>query len=264
MLNWHVSRVFFDAAGCFLSLSVQEKAMRLSLGDPIVDIVFPGFDLGDFAVLFGNAAVFMSFVLSVRCLMPTEEGGLNSAVVFADGGNTFDLYLIGEIARSYGLNPRRVLEKIYVSRAFTAYQFTSLILEKLEIVLRQKRARLLVVSDVASLFLDKDVPKTEAEDLFLKVCVKLSQISANKQAIVAATYLHSQMPMQSLRFRHYLFGHSNVIAEVKGDENVLSLILEDHQRIKAFSRDFSAEFAPLMAFGRCNSWGEQFHLIDRL
>jgi hypothetical protein len=243
---------------------VPEKAMRLSLGDPIVDAVFPGFDLGDFAVLCGNAAVFMSFVLSVRCLMPAEEGGLNSTVVFADGGNTFDPYLIGEIARSYGLNPRRILEKIYVSRAFTAYQFTSLILEKLETFLRQKRARLLIVSDVASLFLDKDVQKTEAEDLFLKVCVKLSQISANKQAIVAVTYFQSRIPTQSLRFRHYLFGHSDVLAEITGYGKVLRFILEDHQRVKAFSIDFSADYVPLMAFGRDTVWGEQFHLIDRL
>lgn len=247
-----------------MSISVPEKNIRLSLGDPTADAVFPGFNLGDFVVLCGNAAVFMSFVLSVRGLTPAKEGGLNSRVAFADGGNTFDPYLIGEIARSYNLDPRKALEKIFVSRAFTAYQFASMVLEKVEKFLRQKRARLLIVSDAASLFLDKNVPKNEAEDLFMKVCVKLSQISAYKQAVVVATFFRNRTHLQNLRFGHYLFGRSNVMAEVKIVGKTLRFIVEDHQHIKMLSLDFSVEFAPLAVLGRCTDWGERCHLIDRL
>jgi len=58
--------------------------------------------------------------------------GLCSSVVFVDGGNSFSPYLIGDVARGYRFEPRNVLERVYVSRAFIAYQFSALVLEKLE------------------------------------------------------------------------------------------------------------------------------------
>ncbi|PIU59583.1 hypothetical protein COS86_03495, partial [Candidatus Bathyarchaeota archaeon CG07_land_8_20_14_0_80_47_9] len=63
--------------------------------------------------------------------MPTQIGGLATDVVFVDGGNTFRLYQVARLAQLHQLNPKEVLERIYISRAFTAYQMTSLIMEKL-------------------------------------------------------------------------------------------------------------------------------------
>lgn len=157
-----------------MSVLSAERVRRLSLGVPVVDEVFPGFENGDFVVLYGDDSLLMSFVLCVRCVLPRNMGGLGSSVVFVDGGNSFSPYLIGDVARGYGLDPRIVLDRIYVSRAFTAYQFSALVLEKLEPFVNAKRAGLILVSDIASLFLDRDIPKTEAKDLFVKVCAKLS------------------------------------------------------------------------------------------
>ena len=125
-----------------MSVLSAKKARRLSLGVPVLDDVFPDFELGDFAVLHGHAARFVTFVLSVRCQLRPNKRGLGSSVVFVDGGNSFSPYLVAEIARSNGLDSRSALEKIYVSRAFTAYQVSSLILEKLEPFLGRKRSSL--------------------------------------------------------------------------------------------------------------------------
>jgi RecA/RadA recombinase len=231
-----------------LSVLSAERVRRLSLGVQVLDNIFPGFEAGDLIILYGDHASFMSFALCARCMTPPDKGGLGSSVVFVDGGNSFSPYLLAKIARSHGLDSRRILERIYVSRAFTAYQLSSLILEKLEPFLNCKRARLLVVSDITSLFFDRDIPKTEAKDLFMKVCAKLSEIAAKKQAIVLVTYFPERRSKRGLFFEAVLFGKSNVLVRLKRRGKVLSFILEDHPRMRQFSVDFPTDDVPLTAF----------------
>jgi len=198
-----------------LSVLSAERVRRLSLGVSVLDDVFPGFEVGDFVVLYGDAASFMSFVLCVRCQLPPESGGLGSPVVFVDGSNAFNPYFVAEVVKSYGLDSRLVFERIYVSRAFTAYKLSSLILEKLDSFLRSKRAKLLVVSGISSLFFDVGIPKSEAKDLFKKVCTTLSEIAANKQAIVVGSYFPERKSKRGLFFEAVLFGRSNVLVRFK-------------------------------------------------
>jgi hypothetical protein len=162
-------------------------------------------------------------------------------VVFVDGGNSFNPYLLGDLARIYDLDPQAALERIYVSRAFTAYQLSSLILEKLEPFLNIKKSRLLVVSDISSLFLDRDIPKTEAKDLFMKVCAKLSEIAEKKETVVLATYYPERRSRRGLFFEAVLFGRSNIIVKFERRGSVLRFVLQDHPRIKPFSIDFQSK-----------------------
>lgn len=135
-----------------MSVLSAERVRRLSLSVQVLDNIFPGYEVGDFVVMYGDSVSFISSNLCVRAEMSPGKGGLDSSVVFVDGGNSFSPYHLAEIARNYGLDSRKALERIYVSRAFTAYQFSSLILERLEPFLKGKRAKLLVASDIASLF----------------------------------------------------------------------------------------------------------------
>src|SRR5512136_2272644 len=119
-----------------------------SLNMPDVDELFPGFTPGDFAVLYGSRSVIsLTSLLCIRAQLPAQLGGLGSNVVFIDGGNTFRLYKITRLAQLHHLNPRQALQRIFISRAFTAYQLTSLILDKLEETVQKYNAKLVVVSD---------------------------------------------------------------------------------------------------------------------
>jgi hypothetical protein len=231
-----------------MSILSINKLRRLSLGFSTLDYVFPGFELGDFAVLRGNAASFVSFVLSVRSQLPLECGGLESPTVFVDGGNSFSPYSVAEIARGCGLDSKEVLEKIYVSRAFTAYQLSSLVLEKLCPVLRRTKARLLIVSDISSLFLDRDVSKTEARELFMKVCSKLAGIASEEQAIVTVNYFPERRSRQGMFFEAVLFGKCNVLIKLKRKGRFFAFVLEDHPHIKPFSVDFTTDHSPSATF----------------
>ncbi|MEM3551345.1 MAG: hypothetical protein QXN87_09155 [Candidatus Bathyarchaeia archaeon] len=218
-----------------------ERAARLSLGVPIVDEVYPGFEPGDFGVLYGDEASTWTFLLCVRSIMPPASRGLGSPVVFVDGGNSFNPYLVADFARRYGFEPCGVLKKIYVSRAFTAYQLYSLIMERLEPFLESVNARLLVVSEVASLFLDRDMPKTEAEELFVKVCSKLSDIASKKKTVVLATYHSDGRSRRSLFLEAVLFGRCNVLIKFERKGRLLRLALQDHPHIKPFTLDLTLD-----------------------
>jgi hypothetical protein len=105
----------------------------LSLNMQGVDELFPGFAAGEFAVLHGSSSIIsLTSLLCIRAQLPMQLGGLGGNVVFVDGGNTFRLYDIARLAQLHQLNPTETLRHIFISRAFTAYQLTSLIMEKLE------------------------------------------------------------------------------------------------------------------------------------
>lgn len=220
-----------------MSVFSNEKIRRLSLGFTALADVFPGFELGDFAALQGYAARFITFVLSVRIQLPPRKGGLASSVIFVDGGNSFNLYTVTEIARSNSLDSKLVLDKIYVSRAFTAYQLYSLILMKLEPFLNRKKSKLLIVSDITSLFLDRDISNTEANDLYLKLCTKLSEIAARKKSIVVVSYFTEKASRRSVFFEAVLHCRSNVLVKLRKRGKILRFTLESHPRIKSFSLD---------------------------
>jgi len=157
-------------------LERPSQRARLGFGLENIDPLFPGFVLGDFGVLYGlPTCLTLSLLLCVRCQLPEEHGGLGSPVVLVDGGNTFDLYGVSGIAQQYGMDPKGVLEQIFISRAFTAYQLTSLIMNSLKLAADKFKAKLVVISDIIGLYLDRDVPKTEAKDVFNKLTLSLSE-----------------------------------------------------------------------------------------
>lgn len=230
-----------------MHISKAEGLQTLKIGIPVVDDIFIGFQPGDFAVIYGNEAQSLGFLLCVRSVSPFESGGLDFQAAFIDGGNSFNPYVIAGYARSFGLNPKAVLERIHVSRAFTAYQLSSLILEKLEEFLSSRNVGLILVSDIASLFMDRDIPKTEARDLFLKVCHKLAEI-AKKPKIVLATYTPDRSSRRGIFFDAALFGQINTLVKFERKNKILRFALQDHPKIRPFEIEIPTENLLLTKF----------------
>lgn len=219
--------------------ALPRKSNRvLTLGMPKLDQVFSGFQGGDFAVLTGRSlGIMLSFLLSVRCQLPLRKGGLNSQAVFIDGGNTFDPYAISAIAQEFGLEPKFVLEKILISRAFTAYQLTELIFEKLEEALKKSRSKLVVISDITGLFLDRDVPKIEGRHIFLKMTHYLSELASKRRAVVVASYFPRPYSSTNSFLESVLLERASTVIRLKESKSGFKFTLEDHPSIKPFAKD---------------------------
>ena len=200
-----------------------------SLNMPGVDELFPGFAPGDFAVLYGSPSVIsLTSLLCIRAQLPVQLGGLGSNVVFIDGGNTFRLYKIARLAQLHQLNPRQVLERIFISRAFTAYQLTSLLMEKLEETIKNYNAKLVVISDIAGFFLDNDIPNVEAQRVYSQIVSYLSNFARKHQIILIATYLPYSNNKRNSLLQEMTYARANIVLSFSKTKYTREVALEKH------------------------------------
>ena len=184
--------------------------------------------LGDFAVLQGSSVLSLASLLCVKAQLPTQLGGLQSSVIFVDGGNTFRLYQISQLAQIHRLNPKKVLDNIFISRAFTAYQATHLIMHQLKETIKTYNAKLVIISDIAGFFLDKDIPEVEALRIFSHVATYISNFARENQVIVIATYpSHSESSRNSLLHKQTC-AKANVVLSLSRTAYARKIALEKH------------------------------------
>jgi len=214
-----------------------------------INQLFPGFATGDFAVLYDSHAVSsIASLLCVRAQLPPQLGGLGTNTVFIDGANTFRLYQITRLARLHQLDPKQVLDRIYISRAFTAYQMVSLILQKLEDAVKTCNAKLVIVSDIAAMFLDKDVQDEEAKRIYSQVTTRLSNFARENQIIIVATYPPHQDSQRNLYLQTLTCGRASVVMALRQTKYDREIVLEKHPTLTLGSAELPSEILPLTAF----------------
>lgn len=205
--------------------------------------------MGDFALLCGSQDVLsISTLLCVRAQLPRQLGGLGSNVVFIDGANTFRLYQTTRLARIHHLDPKQALDRIYISRAFTAYQMASLILQKLEDAVTAYDAKLVIISDIAAMFIDKDVKDEEAKRIYTQITSRLSRFAQEHQVIVIATYPPHIDSQRNFYLQAVTSGQANVVIGLKQTKYEREIILEKHPVFTLGSAELPSEILPLTAF----------------
>src|SRR6266851_2720493 len=147
---------------------------------------------GELVSLHGEASNALSHLFCVRAINPLPPG-LDSDVVFVDGGNVFDSYTVSRHAFNLGLDQERTKLRIHLSRAFTHHQLSSLITDELARAIDQCDAKLAIVSDITALYCDPDVKeKREAFDLFSKNIRSLAILAEQRNMIIVVTNLQSR------------------------------------------------------------------------
>ena len=224
--EWKSERLYQNTV-----LKTVESQPVLSLNMRNVNDLFSGFAIGDFAVIYGsNSVQSLTSLLCVRAQLPPQLGGFGSNVVFVDGGNTFRLYQISRLARLHQLDPTQALERIYISRAFTAYQMTALILEKLKETVKRYNAKLVIISDIAGFFLDKDVPEYEARKVYSQVTAYLSNFAKDNQIVLITTYPPHKETKRNSFLQTVTCGKANVVISLNQTKYEREFILEKHPR----------------------------------
>jgi hypothetical protein len=173
----------------------------LRFGVRSLDDSVGGFKYHDFAVLYGSRyALTLAQLLAVRAQRPLHEHGLNSTILLVDAGCSFEPYGVSSFAQSQGMNPRDALERIYLSRAFTVYQLSSLIYEWLPRAIEEYDAKLVIISALFELFTDPDIPRKEILPLFHYISKLLSKLALKEETVilVAVPYRDASPKMDTL------------------------------------------------------------------
>ena len=166
---------------------LSDLASGIGLLDGVLALRF-----GQLVSLQGEASNALSHLFCVRAINPLPPG-LDSDVVFVDGGNVFDAYTVSKHAFSLGLDQERTKLRIHLSRAFTHHQLSSLITDELAQAADQCDARLAIVSDITALYCDPDVKeKREAFDLFSRNIRSLAMLAERRNMIIVVTNLQSR------------------------------------------------------------------------
>jgi len=229
---------------------LTRNQQALSIDFPQVDSVFTGFKTGDFAVFYGHEfCKTLLFTLAVRAQLRREKGGLDSTVIYVDGGNTFNPYIISTVAQQYDLDPKFTLEKIFVSRAFTAYQLSALIFETLENALRQYGSKLVLISDITALFLDRDVPSREAVGIFNKIKVYLSELVKQKDIIIISScFPHKGRYRRRFFLESVLLGGASLVIRLNESKGKLQFVFHSRPELQPCSIDLLPTTATLREF----------------
>jgi hypothetical protein len=216
---------------------------------PNIDNLFSGLAAGDLAVLYGISAVLpLSSLLCVRAQLPNQLGGLGTDVIFVDGGNTFRLYQVSRIAQLHQLDPKQVLKRIYIPRAFTAHQMTSIIFERLKETIDKFNAKLIVISDIAGLYLDKDIPTEEAKRVFSHFTAYLSRFAEENQLIILAIYPPHYHSRRNTFLHALTCGRANVVISIRPSKYGQKLVLEKHPRLMLGCAEFPSKDLTLTEF----------------
>lgn len=201
-----------------------EAVPSLTFGIKMVDDFFLGIRKTDALCLFGQQETLLASRLSVRTLLPSRLGGLESSVLFLDGGNNSDIYQCVNFARQYGLDVRKVLEGIVVSRAFTIHQLAWLVIHELPKAIARFGSRLVIVSGLLTMFVqDPQVDRNEARRLLREILNAVRKVSDKAIVIITADNIHGYED---------LFAKLRNRIEMQSSGNNLRLMLSSSYRSK--------------------------------
>ncbi len=162
---------------------------RLTIDIDKVDSKLHLFSIGQKVAVVGYHSQKLVERLIIRAQLPHRYGGLDSHVVVVDAGNSSDLYLGINFARQYGLDIKDSLSKIICSRAFTVYQLANLITNELPDIISKYDAKLVVISEIFSMF---DDPYLDTKEANLLINSILESISKLKHCLVIASISRSE------------------------------------------------------------------------
>ena len=138
-------------------LKQRQDITRLSTSSMVLDDLFGGGletqTITEFYGAYGSGKSQIGFQLVVNVQLPKSKGGLGGDAVFIDTEGTFRPERIEQIAKALGLDPKNVLKKIYVARAFSS-DHQMLLAEKIPEFIEQdrKNIKLVVVDSLMGLF----------------------------------------------------------------------------------------------------------------
>jgi RecA/RadA recombinase len=207
----------------------QAAQQRFTFNTPEVDDLFPGFTQGEFAVIYGSPSLTsLTSLLCVRAQLPTQLGGLSGNVIYIDCANTFQPESISRFAQLNHMNQAVARQRILNFSAFTPYQLTSLVMDKLEEKITSVNAKLVVISDIAGLFMNAIVSKEEVQSAYSQLVGYLAYLAEKHQIIIVATYPSHEGSVRNIALKAMTLSRANTVLSYYKSPYTQELNLEKH------------------------------------
>jgi hypothetical protein len=170
---------------------------------------------GDAVSLTGDSRLInlMLTRIGVHSLMPKTYGGFsrNSKVFVLDAGNCTDVYQFVDFMKQYGLDIKKTLMKIMVSRVFTVYQLTHFLKYGLPKTIEEYKTNMVIIPDLLAMFLQEpEINIREVEFLLTEIADALKEIPVKyKVLLITSISLNNKLSPYVLNIGNKVLGIFN-------------------------------------------------------
>jgi hypothetical protein len=179
-------------------------------------------------------------------------------VLYVDGANAFDPYILSALAKEAGQSPKAVMQRLYLTRAFTCHQLETLIVERLPGAVARYHPGLVVISGWSHLFHDENVPAREAFRLLQNTARRIRSLTEAGQPILAT---HPEEPVtERLRpLRTILTRSADGVARLCEKEGLILAVREKPPGLAGDSAPGGAPRPLVIPQEHCRPWIRGHH-----
>jgi hypothetical protein len=178
---------------------------------------------------------FSSELLHLLCVRSFAE--LGEEIVWIDGGNTVDPYILSAMCKRMGLDRHEMLSMVSIARAFTAHQLVTMIEDVLGREVRRSSPSTVIVSSIADMFMDKDMRRSEACQLLRGCAQEVARTTGDNDTVTIVTSHTPGRVEPERRMMAALHGSADVVVRLRG--------CEGGSAVRAHAAGRSAVFAPV-------------------
>lgn len=148
---------------------------------------------------------------------------LNRDVLYIDGYNTFNPYIIQRMIKPLRIDQRKILSRIHIARAFTEYQMETLI-KGLNAVIKEWNAGVLIISYLPNLFHGSNNNSNKNSKRLLESSIKyLRSITISSNTITVITSFGDFCFEDKL-----LASKADRVINIKKTKNIIRIIDDGH------------------------------------
>lgn len=211
-MDWRrYRRVEFQNASALIGLSSGIRKL-----DKLIGFIAKG------NVVFIKGSKSRKHILELFCLRSITQ--YQNYCIFIDGGNSFDPYLLTQICTASRHNPKEVLHRVIISRAFTCHQLASLINEAGKII-DAYPSNLVAVSDILHLFTSKesDMDIRETDFILPEIIKSLNNMAKQNDTIITVTSDTNNKWLDRM-----VESYSDIVLTVNDSAGKVSVTLDKH------------------------------------
>jgi hypothetical protein len=119
--------------------------------------------------------------------------------------------------------------------------------------IKKYNAKLVIISDIAGFFLDKDIPEDESQRIFSKVTTFLSNFARETQTIIIATYPKHEETARNNFLNAVTKAKASVVLSLRRTSYCKQFILEKHQYLPSKVAELPLEDLTLVDFSEGNA-----------
>jgi hypothetical protein len=153
---------------------IQNKNTIVKSGIKELDRFIGGFKPGKINFIDGYNKI-VSDISNQVCV--NTYGMHRKNTIYIDGGMSFKPYIIAKYARKIEIDQRSILDHIYISRAFTLFQLTVPLQDKLEKKIKKCNPKTLIVGKFLSPYFDSNISSREANILMKNNLKKIKELT---------------------------------------------------------------------------------------